>query len=441
MSFEAEQAVLFSIMLERDKIEVAISEGLTAHDFHHTQHKVIFENMLEMDSKNFEPDVIALAEYLEGKRQIEDAGGRRYLIELSNMFANNDNVAAYSKIIIESGKKRKLSMLSTSIQMMIESGATSEEIEIEANALLTRLEGDQGQKTSFDITEALKAFTDKLQQRAEGLDSQYKSGLADLDRSLKIENGRLYVIAGRPAMGKSTLAQVIAETTAKAGISTLFFSLEMPKEELASRMIASLASIDRSIFKDPAKPNAAEGLQKLGGAITTMKKWPIEIDNKGGLSLADVKVKSNAFFRKSESYKAKGLGLIVVDYLGLMKLSGDNRVHGLGEITKGLKQLAMRLNIPIILLHQLNRGVDSRAINDRRPYMSDLRDSGEIEEDADAIIFVYRDEAYNEHSDDRGIAELIIRKNRDGELGAVRVLSQLKYSRFANLGREGGFNG
>lgn len=433
MSMEAEQAVLCAILIDRQSLESALAEGLKHSDFSQERHSLIYKAILKVDESGVEPDLVTVAEFLERHKKLEEAGGREYLVLLTNSYTSFESVAGYAQIIIETARKQKLRAIGYAIDDLTNDGLSSAEIEAEINAMLTGLSDATDNKTSFNLTEALKLLLNRLETLANGsAEEKYTTGIKDLDKMLRLEAGRLYVVAGRPGMGKSTFAQLIAETNAKNGISTLMFSMEMSKEEVTSRIIASQGSLDRGFFKDPNR-HASEGWTKFTAAAYMIKDWPLEIDNKTALTISDIKIRASSFFRKSQSYTEKKLGLIVIDYLGLMKNTGQNRVHCLGEITKGLKQLAMKLEIPVVLLHQLNRGVDSRPAADRRPYMSDLRDSGEIEEDADAIVFVYRDEVYNEDTQDKGIAELIVRKSRDGETGAVRVLSQLQFSRFANM--------
>ena len=437
MSVELEQSLLCAALLDKDCIEVCLAEGLEKNHFSCERNGIIYKAICAIFDKDDEPDLVSVTDLLERNNKLDMVGGREYLLSLVQSFANFNSVGYYAKSIIEKSRKQRLQTIAYAITDLVEEGKESSEIEAEINTMLTSLSDAAETKTSFNPTEAIKSLIERLETLTNGTDEEkYTSGIADFDKMMRIEGGRLYVVAGRPAMGKSTFAQVIAENNAKNGISTLLFSMEMGKDEVMGRIIASQSSLDRGFFKAPVN-YGQDAWSKFGAAAAIIKDWPLEIDNKSALTINDVKIRANAFFRKSKSYQEKKLGLIVIDYLGLMKNTGQNRVHGLGDITKDLKQLAMKLGIPVILLHQLNRGVDSRPLSERRPYMSDLRDSGEIEEDADAIVFVYRDEVYNEDTNEKGIAELIVRKNRDGELGAVRVLSQLQYSRFVNIATQG----
>jgi len=372
---------------------------------------------------------------LDTVNQLDQCGGVQYLSYIVDITPSIENAVTYAKLIYEHSRKRQLMSLGESIRNRISDGMKADEIQDYTSSELLRIFDGGSTDTSHTAGKSLKAFVDGLQLRYDGVENKYTTGLKDLDGLVNLTAGRLMVIAARPAMGKSTLGQKIADANLRDGVPVIHFTMEMPHDELMERYVSAVGSVNRTFLQDPVSfPSDQQGEEwsKLATASTVIKEWPLVIDDKSKPSATDVRNKAKAFFRKQAKYTEEGKGLVIIDQLTLMKLEGDNRVHGLGAITKAMKSLAMELKIPVILLHQLNRSVDSRQ-GDKRPMPSDLRDSGEIEEDADIITFIYRDEVYNEDTMDKGIAELITRKNRGGRTGTVRVAAELHYSRFSNL--------
>jgi replicative DNA helicase len=431
-SKEAEQSLLGALLLDDLAYDAISGVGINAGDFMADQHRVIFEAIDSVCSSGQAVDILSVCESLRPSGKLDQAGGPEYVSYLIDITPSAENVLTYAKIVKEHSRKRQLMALSDGIQIRIGEGDTTEAvIDYVGEASLSVSEGGD-KSTAYTAGRALKNFAERLQERQSGILKNYPTGLTDLDDMIRMSPGNLVIVAARPAMGKSTLGQVIAEANLKAGTPVLHFTMEMPNDQLISRYVASVGSVSRSFMTDPAGYKGSDDeWRKVLAASTVIKDWPLTIEDKSGPTVGDIRNKSRAFFRKQEAYKDHGKGLIVIDQLTLMKYEGTNRVHALGGITKALKSLALELGIPVVLLTQLNRSLEQRP--NKRPMNSDLRDSGEIEEDADTIVFIYRDEVYNEDSDDKGVAELIVGKAREGRTGTARVLSQLEYSRFRNF--------
>lgn len=426
-SKEAEQSVLGGLML--DGLAFATIERLlNPEDFYYSDHKEIYQACVDLDKKSMAMDAITVAEYLDDKNSHVTLD---YIAELCDMTPGSANIEAYSEIVKEKSQRRQLDlMMANAKQLMSEGTSAQEAIDYISSEQLRIAEGKQDINQSI-LGTAIKNALDKLDSRFNGKTEVYTTGLEALDDIVQLEAGNLWTIAGRPSMGKSTLVQNIFEHNAKIGIPCYLFTMEMAEDEVADKILASQGGISLSVFKDPASNAKDEDWSKISAAVATSKDLPLMIDYCPSLRLSDMKNRSRAWFRKQQGYVENGKGIIAIDYLGLMKQEKDNRVQGLGEITKALKNFASEMGLPIIMLHQLNRGVEQRP--DKRPVLSDLRDSGEIEEDSSIVTMVYRDEFYNEDSPDKGMAEIITRKNRGGENRTARVGAQLQYARFTNL--------
>ena len=321
---------------------------------------------------------------------------------------------------------------------MVDTDANSYELADYISSEVTNATEGRISTNQSTMGKAIKKLLDRTDDRLNGKEELYSTGFKDLDDVMKLEGGRLMVLAGRPSMGKSTLGQNIMENNAKEGIPCYFATMEMPEEEIAARTMCSQGGVDNDFLQDPKgftskHADSDEQWPKLSAAVNLAKDWPMEIDYCPSLRIADLKNRVRAWLRKQPGYIKNGKGILLIDYLGLMKMAGNDTNKECGAITKELKRFAGEMKIPIILICQLNRKLEQRP--DKRPIMSDLRDSGEIEEDADIIAFVYRDEVYHEDSPDKGIAELILRKSRNGKLTTVRLMSELKHYRFKNLYR------
>jgi len=430
-SLEAEQSVLGALMLEETVYDQILETGIAPGDFFKPEHQAIAESIFALADNGQSVDMITVVERLEETREIENVGGAAYVSHLTDVALSIDNAKAYAKIITERSRSRQFKTMGLNVSELADERTAPSEIEDYIAQEVARISSGAKKNNSLSSAEAAKAVIDEL---ASGEVTQiYTSGLTDLDRLWYPEPGRLHVIAGRPKMGKSSLAQMFLEANALKGIPGYNATLEMPAKEMAKRHIASLGRMDRAFFKQlDNHPGADEQYGKLSAGTKIFKDLPIQIDFCPGVRVSEIVNRARTWLRKQERYRDKGEGLLVVDHLGLISLPGKgNAVEEIGDITTRLKNLAGELNIPVILLCQLNRGLEQRP--DKRPVTSDLRGSGRIEEDADTITFVYQDSVYHEDSPDKGVAELITSANRNGESGTVRVSANLRSSRFDNL--------
>jgi len=436
-SNEAEQSVLGALMLEPMAWDKLQDISITESDFYEGRHRLIFSAISELSNAGKPVDVVTLAETMDDSNKLADAGGADYLAWLVDATPTIENVAAYGEIVVERSRKRQYQQVGLSIGDMIESGGDVLEIEGHIATELARISTGGSKTTVMSAKQAAAALIARLERDGDEDGPQMTTGIPDLDALYRPEKGRLTVIAGRPGMGKSTLAGNIAEANATGDnqIPALVMTMEMPHEEQASRFVASMGRVESEFLRSPkAFANPDDQWPKLAAGVTMFKDSLIDIDYCPGTDANQLRSKIRSWCRMQPVYQERGDALVVIDYLGLIKLSGaSNRVHELGAVTKMLKTLAGELGIAIILLHQLNRGLEQRP--DKRPQMSDLRDSGEIEEDADTIVFIYRDEVYKEDSPEKGIAEILVRKNRGGSLGQIRCSARLNHYRFEQLAR------
>ena len=430
-SLEAEQSVLGALMLEETVYDQIKETGIVPGDFFKPEHQSIAATIFALSDNGESVDMITVVERLEETREIDSVGGAKYISHLTDIALSTDNAKSYAKIITERSRSRQFKTMGQNVSDLVDERMSSSEIEDYVAQELARISSGSGKSQSMSAAEAAKAVIEELSNG--DVTQVYTSGLIDLDRVWYPEPGRLHIIAGRPKMGKSSLPQMYLEANALKGIPGYNATLEMPGKEMAKRHIASLGRMDRAFFKQlDNHPSSEEQYSKLSAGTQIFKELPIETDFCPGANVSDIVNRSRTWLRKQDKYREEGLGLLVVDHLGLISLPGKgNSATEIGDVTKRLKNLAGELNIPVILLCQLNRGVEQRP--DKRPMTSDLRDSGRIEEDADTITFVYRDSVYNPDTPDNGIAELITTANRNGDSGTIRVLENLKSSRFDNL--------
>lgn len=432
-SIEAEQSVLGGLMLENQAWD-KIADKLQENDFYRVEHRLIFRAIATLANRNSPFDVITLAETLKNINELGNVGGEVYLFELTRNTPTAANISAYADIVREHSVLRQLISIASEIteNAFTPAGRTCVDLIDEAERKVFQI-AEQGARNGggpLHIGDLLAKTVDRIDtlfhsdQGITGLSSGYQ----DLDEMTSgLQSSDLIIVAGRPSMGKTTFAMNIAEHAAiKSGKPILVFSMEMPGESLAMRMMSSLGRIDQHRVRTGKLED--EDWPRITSAVSMLSEASMFIDDTPALSPTEMRARARRVAREHGQ-----LGLIVIDYLQLMQLPGfkENRTNEISEISRSLKSLAKELNVPVVALSQLNRGLEQRA--DKRPVMSDLRESGAIEQDADLIIFIYRDEVYNENSPDKGIAEIIIAKQRNGPIGKVRLTFLGKYTRFENF--------
>ncbi|MEO8005874.1 MAG: replicative DNA helicase [Betaproteobacteria bacterium] len=440
-SVEAEQSVLGGLLLDNtawDKVADLIAES----DFYRGDHRLIYRHISKLIGNSRPADVITVAEGLESTKELEGIGGLAYLGALAQNTPTAANVRRYAEIVRERAVMRKLAEVGTEIAdtaynpMGKEAGQLLDEAESKVFAISE--EGSRGKQGFLDMQPLLTQVVeriDMLYNRDNPSDvTGVPTGFTDLDRMTSgLQPGDLVIIAGRPSMGKTSLALNIAEHVAlESGLPVGVFSMEMGASQLVMRMLGSVGRLDQ--HKVRTGRLADEDWRKLTDAVGRLNDAPIHIDETAALNSLELRARARRLHRQYGK-----LGLIVVDYLQLMSASshGENRATEISEISRGLKALAKELGVPVVALSQLNRSLEQRP--NKRPVMSDLRESGAIEQDADLILFIYRDEVYNQDSPDKGKAEVIIGKQRNGPIGTVTLVFQGEYTRFANFADPGRF--
>lgn len=433
-SIEAEQAVLGGLMLD-NKAWDNIVDRVSEVDFYRSDHKLIFHAIDKLSKQNHPFDVITLAESLKNMGELENAGGEVYLFELAKNTPTAANILAYCDIVRERSILRQLLGISGEIANSVHNpeGRGSEEILNDAEGKIFKIAEQKNRGNGngpVDISTLLAAATDRIDtlyhsdQEITGL----PTGFNDLDNLTSgLQDGDLIIVAGRPSMGKTSFAMNIAEhATIKSGKSVLVFSMEMPGESLAMRLMSSLGHIDQHKVRTGKLED--EDWPRLTSAVSMLSEAALFVEDTPAMSPAELR----AMARRAA--RAHGpIGLIIIDYMQLMQIPRhkENRTAEMTEISRSLKALAKELKTPVMALSQLNRSLEQRG--DKRPVMSDLRDSGSIEQDADVILFIYRDEVYNEDSENKGIAEVIIAKQRNGPIGKVNLTFLGRYTRFENF--------
>jgi replicative DNA helicase len=438
-SVEAEQAVLGGLMLDNSTWDT-VADRLKAEDFYRRDHQLIFAAIAELAGRSEPSDAVTLAEFLERRSQGSETGGLVYLATLARDTPSAANIRAYADIVRERAQLRGLIRVGGEI-----AGSVFENDGRPVNELV-----DEAERRVFEIAEVSRkgsgfvALRDDLGSLVDRLDMLHSSagkltgistGFDKLDEMTGgLQAGDLIVVAGRPSMGKTTFAINIAENAAFGmKVKVAIFSMEMSREQLAFRMISSLGRVDQSRLR--RGPYQDDDWKRITSALGQMRDAPIFIDDGAALSPTEVRARARRLKREH------GLGLIVIDYLQLMQVTGntENRATEISEISRSLKALAKELSVPVIALSQLNRSVEQRP--DKRPVMSDLRESGAIEQDADLIMMIYRDEVYNPDSTKKGTADIIIAKQRNGPVGDFLLTFLGKYTKFENYAPEtyGGF--
>ncbi|KTC89680.1 replicative DNA helicase [Fluoribacter dumoffii] len=436
-SVEAEQSIIGGLMLD-NQVWDKVSNKLCEADFYRTEHRILFRAISALAKKDQPFDVVTLLDALKSHNELDDAGGEAYLFELANNTPSVANVSAYADIVREKSVQRQLIYVATEIadSAYNPGGRQVPELldmaETKVFAIGEQTAGDGGPENIKSILVRAVEKIDALYHNGDAI-TGLATGLSDLDEMTSgLQPSDLIIVAGRPSMGKTTLVMNMAEHAAiKSGKPVLVFSMEMPADSLAMRMMSSLGRIDQHKIRTGKLDD--DDWPRVTSAVHMLSEAPLFIDDTPALSPGEMRARARRLAKEHGN-----IGLIVVDYLQLMKVPGfnaDNRTAEISEISRSLKSLAKELQAPVIALSQLNRSLEQRA--DKRPVMSDLRESGAIEQDADLICFIYRDEVYNEDSPDKGTAEIIIAKQRNGPIGKVRVAFIGKYTRFEDLA----FNG
>lgn len=448
-SIEAEQAVLGGIMLSNEYWD-NVAERVQASDFYNHAHRLIFEEMTALVREHKPIDIITLDQVLKNKGVLQDVGGFAYLAELSKNTPSAANILAYADIVSERAIRRELIAAGNKIAEMSYNpkGMSVKDVLDEAERSVfhiaeMRTSTDEGPKKIDDILMETLARIDILSRSKNNSGvTGVSTGFDALDRKTAgLQPSDLIIVAARPSMGKTTFAMNLCENAAMANIESedefgnkikqpnkpvLIFSLEMPADQIMMRMFASLSTVDQTKIRTGRLDD--EEMSRIGSTVGILQeRRNIYIDDSSGLTPTELRSRARRVYKENS-----GLSLIMVDYLQLMRAPGfaDNRTLEIAEISRSLKALAKELQVPVVALSQLNRSLEQRA--DKRPVNSDLRESGSIEQDADLIMFIYRDEVYHDNSDTKGMAEIIIGKQRNGPIGRVPLGFQGQFSRFTN---------
>jgi replicative DNA helicase len=440
-SLEAEQSVLGGLLLDNDAAD-KIGDIVAGADFYNDAHRVIYDHIIKLVSGGHPADVVTLSEALVSTQKLDYIGGLAYLGALVQNVPTAANIRHYAQIVRERSILRQLIATANEINEMSfqPMGRSAREVldQAEAKVLHIAEQGERGFKTVMEIGRLLAGVVDRIEalyNRDDPSDvTGVPTGYADLDRMTSgFQPGDLIIVAGRPSMGKSSLALNIGEHVAlAAGLPVAVFSMEMGASQLAMRLIGSVGKLDQHKLRTGRL--AAEDWDKLSAALGRLNEAPIVIDETPALNALEVRSRSR---RLAKQYGK--LGLIIVDYLQLMQATsqGENRATEISEISRSMKALAKELNVPVVALSQLNRSLEQRP--NKRPVMSDLRESGAIEQDADVILFIYRDEVYNPDTQDKGTAEIIVGKQRNGPTGTVRLTFLGEYTRFESFAAPGSY--
>jgi replicative DNA helicase len=430
-NIEAEQSILGGILIENDALNTVV-EFLGAGDFYREAHQKIFLSMIALSEKSEPLDLITLTNELKKTKELESIGGASYLASLVESVPTAANIAYYAKIVKDKSTLRKL--ISTATEIVTQSyqeGKDLEDFLDDAEQAIFRISEHRVKPAFYPIKEIVKEsfkVIERLYEKKE-LITGVPSGFKDLDRKTAgFQNADLIIVAGRPSMGKTALCLNIAQhASITSKIPTAMFSLEMSKEQLAIRMLCSEARVDSARLRSGFLSES--DWPKLTMAAGALSDAPIFIDDTPAISVLELRAKARRL--KAD----RGLGLVIIDYLQLMRgRSGvERREQEISEISRSLKALAKELNIPVLAISQLSRKAEDRP--GRKPQLSDLRESGAIEQDADVIIFIYRDEVYNPDSDQKGTAEVVIGKQRNGPTGKVDLSFISEFTTFKDLFR------
>jgi len=440
-SLEAEQSILGGLLLDNDAAD-RIGDLVYEEDFYSESHRIIYRHILALAGDGKPADVVTLSEALGSLQKLDYVGGLAYLGALVANVPTAANIRHYAQIVRERSILRQLAATAGEIadSAFNPMGRNARMVldEAEAKVLHIAEQGSRGQRTFQELKHLLVTAVDRIEtlyNRDNPSDvTGVATGFADLDKETAgLQPGDLVIVAGRPSMGKTALALNIGEYVAiDLKLPVVVFSMEMGASQLAMRMIGSVGRLDQHKLRTGRL--AADDWEKLSTALGRLSEAPMLIDETPALNAIEVRSRAR---RLQKQYGQ--LGLVIVDYIQLMQAqsAGENRATEISEISRSLKALAKELKVPVVALSQLNRSLEQRP--NKRPVMSDLRESGAIEQDADVILFIYRDEVYNEDTPDKGTAEIIIGKQRNGPIGTVRLTFLGEHTRFENMARPGSY--
>ena len=429
-NLSAERSLLGSILID-DEALVDVADKIAANDFYDRKHRQIFGAMVKLYQKHSPIDMLTVSNELKSQGILDEAGGVEYLSDLTNYVPSAAHAVEYARIVREAAVRRNLTKAGEKIaDLAYKTDEDVESILSQAEADLYSVSEDSQQNEMVGLESLLSDAFEKMTYLHQNKDKLrgVQTGFKDLDKmTAGLQKSDLIILAARPAMGKSTLAQNIAYNVAMREKKTvLFFSLEMSNSQVVDRMISEASGVDSWNIRTGNLTQ--EDFSRISDAMGEMSEIPLKFEDKPGMTVMEMKTKAQREAHKGE------LGLIVIDYLQLMRGSrnfGDNRVQEISDISRGLKLLAKELDVPVLALSQLSRSVEARP--DKRPMLSDLRESGSIEQDADIVMFVYREDYYNPDTDRKHITDLIIGKHRNGPVGTVELYFHPEKLKFMSL--------
>ena len=432
----AEQGVIGSLLYSNELLD-AVLPVLNEDDFYSRSHRLMFKAIVEMNNSGRAADIATLPDFLTHKRQLEDVGGEVYVYELARSVPSTANLMTYANTVRNRSLQRQAIAAAQDIQEQCYNSDGSDVIEILGNA--EKRLGDVSEKlctneTDYSIHAALQTAIDELETRINSGSeiAGISTGLSDLDNKINgLEPADMIVLAARPSMGKTTLAMNMVTTEAVSGGKPIVFSMEMPRQQLIYKMLSSLGQVSISDIQRPSNSSGGmtdEKFSKVSSVMGHLKQTHLSIVDDAYMTIPRMRLELRRYQKKHGKPT-----LIMADYLQLIRgySKTENRVNEISEISRGIKALAKEFDCPFLVLSQLSRSLETR--NNKRPINSDLRESGQIEQDADKIIFIYRDEVYNENTQDRGLAEIIIGKCRMGEIGMVGSVFRGEFSEFKPL--------
>ena len=441
-SLEAEQSLLGGLLIDNEALD-KVADLVSVNDFYRQDHQIIFQHIHHLIDKSQPADIVTLGESLESNSELNTVGGLEYLGLLAESTPTAANIRGYAQIIRERSIMRNLVEVGTNIvdNALSPQGRDAQQLLDESESKIFQIaEAGKNDRLGFtDIKELLPQVAeriDQLFQRDNPSDvTGIPTGYKDLDMMTSgLQPGDLIIVAGRPSMGKTSLALNMCEyVSIDTGLPTAVFSMEMASTQLVSRLIGSVGKLNQHKMRTGQLDD--NDWEKLSYALGQLNEAPIFIDEGSALNPYEVRARARRLHKQCGR-----LGLIVIDYLQLMGSAGstENRATEISEISRSLKALAKELNVPVVALSQLNRSVEQRP--DKRPVMSDLRESGAIEQDADVIMFIYRDEVYNPETPDKGMAEIILAKQRNGPVGRVKLTFLGEYTKFENYANPTGYD-